>query len=485
MSTYRTSTKLEESREFKKAMEDLRRRALTSGTAGAVGFFGFDSLKNFGAVGNGVAVDTTAINDWLAGSGLKFVPNGDYLATGAVSAFTRPTLILADNAKESGTYLPFVTVTQPTNNFKNIPQVHAFFLQNTTYRDDERVVDIRRWVNTNDGKTNPHALHVETIKYDSNAQTEWAIAGVIYSYNTTADNGSTAVSGTSFKMVDGGAGLFASHFQARDEFKAATSSTVTGTIGTETNVMAVGDDHPTDNQIGTSGRYAGRRWGHVYIPITNTSVSGWNTASDNYGEVVGGAAIHIHNDNPTRSNGTWRTGIVIRDISGNPNPIDHAIHINTNGGRSIWLTGNVTGTHFQISGNATNGIVLSGAYSGSAIRIPAQTYIGMDNAATIRMSYGVTANLWGFYNSTTERFAINMTTGALRVNGLEVVGARNTGWTADTGTAKKTANATYSGTASVGYVQAEMQAVMNAVRDATQTIKALKDASITHGWIGT
>ncbi len=73
----------------------------------------------------------------------------------------------------------------------------------------------------------------------------------------------------------------------------------------------------------------------------------------------------------------------------------------------------------------------------------------------------------------------------IQIGGTQVVGARETGWAADTGTAKKTANATYSGTASAGYVQAEMTAVMNALRDATQTIKAMKDTLIAHGLMGT
>lgn len=48
-------------------------------------------------------------------------------------------------------------------------------------------------------------------------------------------------------------------------------------------------------------------------------------------------------------------------------------------------------------------------------------------------------------------------------------------WTADTGTAKRTANATYSGTAEATYNQATVQALMNAVRDLSQTVKAMKD----------
>lgn len=56
--------------------------------------------------------------------------------------------------------------------------------------------------------------------------------------------------------------------------------------------------------------------------------------------------------------------------------------------------------------------------------------------------------------------------------------AAGTGWTADTGTAKKTANATYSGTAEAAYTQATIQTLMNTVRDQSQTMKALKDALI-------
>jgi hypothetical protein len=87
-------------------------------------------------------------------------------------------------------------------------------------------------------------------------------------------------------------------------------------------------------------------------------------------------------------------------------------------------------------------------------------------------------------------------TGVYKVAGTQVVGARSTGWAADTGTAKKTATATYTPgsnlTYSASYVQAEqtatstrLQLIEPALRDATQEIKALKDALIAHGLIGT
>jgi len=75
---------------------------------------------------------------------------------------------------------------------------------------------------------------------------------------------------------------------------------------------------------------------------------------------------------------------------------------------------------------------------------------------------------------------------ALEMNGTQVVGPRDTGWSADTGTAKKTANATYTApTISGSYTQAEVQAIANALQDASRTIKALKDAGIAAGSIGT
>jgi len=71
---------------------------------------------------------------------------------------------------------------------------------------------------------------------------------------------------------------------------------------------------------------------------------------------------------------------------------------------------------------------------------------------------------------------------AFSVNGTKVVGARDTGWTAATGTALKTTWATYAGQTHTGsYVQATVQALDNACRDATQRIKALEDMLRTHG----
>lgn len=57
----------------------------------------------------------------------------------------------------------------------------------------------------------------------------------------------------------------------------------------------------------------------------------------------------------------------------------------------------------------------------------------------------------------------------------------NAGWTAWTGSSDKTSHATYSGTASVAYVQGELQGVMDKLKQQTEAHKALIDALISAG----
>lgn len=71
-----------------------------------------------------------------------------------------------------------------------------------------------------------------------------------------------------------------------------------------------------------------------------------------------------------------------------------------------------------------------------------------------------------------------------KIGGTKVVGAREAGWTAGTGTANKGAFATYAGQAvSAAYVQAEAQATDDAVKAQSQRIKALEDCLRAHGLI--
>lgn len=85
-----------------------------------------------------------------------------------------------------------------------------------------------------------------------------------------------------------------------------------------------------------------------------------------------------------------------------------------------------------------------------------------------------------------DRFVEIDVTTSFQVANTKVVGARETGWTAGTGTANKGAFATYAGQdVSAAYVEAEAQATDDAVKANSQRIKALEDCLRTHGLLGT
>jgi len=75
---------------------------------------------------------------------------------------------------------------------------------------------------------------------------------------------------------------------------------------------------------------------------------------------------------------------------------------------------------------------------------------------------------------------------AYKVGGDQVVGARDTGWTASTGTPNKAAYATYAGQTMGGaYSQTVAQTNDDALKAVSQRVKALEDALFAHGLIGT
>jgi hypothetical protein len=132
-----------------------------------------------------------------------------------------------------------------------------------------------------------------------------------------------------------------------------------------------------------------------------------------------------------------------------------------------WVRYRGTGGHnFAIAAPTETGRILEFSHNGTGAAItitPASGTIAGLASVSVPVGYVLTI--------------VDANNGTWQIQSMHGI---STGWGADTGTAKKTANATYSGTASAGYVQAEMQAAMNALRDATQTIKALKDALLTN-----
>lgn len=135
-----------------------------------------------------------------------------------------------------------------------------------------------------------------------------------------------------------------------------------------------------------------------------------------------------------------------------------------------------------------DGLDLSGAtITGRAIRLANGQEISFtkNGDRTIRYDFGA----FRLNNSSVDHWVVNDNGssdqfGPLKIQGVQVVTSTRPGWSADTGTAKRTANVTYSATADAAYTQSTVQNLMNAVRDLSQTVKALKDDLIAHGLIG-
>jgi hypothetical protein len=96
-----------------------------------------------------------------------------------------------------------------------------------------------------------------------------------------------------------------------------------------------------------------------------------------------------------------------------------------------------------------------------------------------------------FYNEgalivTVEADGVNLESAkTLQVNGTQVVSARDTGWTAMTGSGSKGAlAAAAAGTASAGYVQAELQTALNRIAALEARMKSYDAALVSHGLIG-
>jgi hypothetical protein len=146
-------------------------------------------------------------------------------------------------------------------------------------------------------------------------------------------------------------------------------------------------------------------------------------------------------------------------------------------------------------GLALDNILFNGTYSGGKIVFSTTgsgSWDGTKNIyySNIRMSDGSSTGIafgkWGNKFTVDAAGDLNLlTTGSVfKIGGTQVLGPRETGWTASTGVANKGAYATYAGqTMSAGYVQAEAQALDDAVKAVSERLKALEDKDRTHGLI--
>ena len=73
------------------------------------------NVKQFGAVGDGVANDTTSWDAWIAAGG-DFIPTGSYLVSGVVKKYTVPTFVVTTLNNHASGFQAFETNTTGYNN---------------------------------------------------------------------------------------------------------------------------------------------------------------------------------------------------------------------------------------------------------------------------------------------------------------------------------------------------------------------------------
>jgi len=134
--------------------------------------------------------------------------------------------------------------------------------------------------------------------------------------------------------------------------------------------------------------------------------------------------------------------------------------VNISGNTTVITT--INGNSGHVSGGT---VTLSGGVTGYDFNGSGQTLtLVVGNATTVRSS--ISAAKSGSNGDLTDFTAL---TGA-------------GGWANWTGTPDKSSHATYSGTASVGYVQAELQGVMDSLQNVTEAMMAL--IATLMGWGG-
>jgi hypothetical protein len=173
----------------------------------------------------------------------------------------------------------------------------------------------------------------------------------------------------------------------------------------------------------------------------------------------------------------------------------HAFEISGDRSVAAWNTNGVnlrvianTVTNSSSAGGSTIGKQASNAFaipafaSTNAITVTNAVNVFIEGAPTAGANTTIT-NAWPLW---VDAGHMNMQAGDYYRGGTKVVGARATGWGAATGTATRTAIATYAApTISNPPTQAEVQAIADALQAWSRRSKATGDDLTTHGLFGT
>lgn len=365
---------------------------------------GFSTSGMFTTVTPSGGDDETALQTMNDAALIQVMFNGAYTVGSSMTDQTRPKILFADDATLGGDTIPMLSLSKYAPDV--LPRSMLFVAQHTAQRNDTATAFFQRVVTTDDGITNPKNVKAETvITAGGGDQIEWAISGEVTNSDNTRSGaeGGTAVSGVARKQAANTGTMFGGHFQVKDETAAAT---VGGIVGAEINIQANGAD-------------------------TNGNRIGLDLIAKTYGAGTAGeftAGLRIRN-NAAVAGGKWKNALLIQD--GNQTT-PQAVTIENSPG---------SGTGYGISDTGTKavGAIFGGTYGSAAIRLTSGSYIAMEATSVIKTAYGVTSNIWGFYNGANERAGFDMTaTPRLRIAGTAVLGARKTGWAVPTGTATRT-----------------------------------------------
>jgi hypothetical protein len=154
-------------------------------------------------------------------------------------------------------------------------------------------------------------------------------------------------------------------------------------------------------------------------------------------------------------------------------------------GEVQWMGGNAAQAGGVLMGRIRSQIDFNTVGAESATLYIGSTFGGdsTGNAAAFRNGMTVPD---GVSSVTMKGYGTINLSNAVYIRDSQVIGPRDTGWTAATGTANKGAFATYAGqTHGASYSQSALQALDNATKANSQRLKAIEDAlRATHGLIG-
>jgi hypothetical protein len=381
------------------------------------------NVKDFGAVGDGVADDTAAFNNAqfaVGTSGTLIVPKGNYLVSGIVYP-VQGNFQWTNKGFTSGINLP--RSARAAAQLITVETSNASPEDFTLSRGGLSVTAIGRGAQHCDG-----------------------IFSGITNYSTDGD-GNTAI------------------------YTSVTTDTVSfWAVGTHSESRHGGGLTSCFNAEAQSYTTAGSFYGST---IVNTTIPGLIHATTGQPTVAHPTAtgIFIQGGNNTDPMGGWVYGINFGANSMRANGT--CILVSSNAlVRSFVETASGSASAIAdilLSGNSANGIILNGTYSGVALRIKDNQSIGWNTSGTIKSSFDGSTD-WGIYTGSTVRASFDLSVSpSLKLNGTKVVGIKQTGWSAMTGTAN---NSTSYDTSTITLIQL------------AERVKSIQDSLTTHGLIG-